>query len=102
MGEATALHNTALGKEDRAGLIVALALHLGVVALLLFQPAPMPSPPREERMTVRLASEVSLAATSPNPALAARAALAPPLSDRDHRAPATRDDRHAPQRCGPA
>lgn len=76
MGEATTLH-----KEDRAGLIVAVALHVGVVALLLFQPAPPPFPEREERMTVSLASEVSLEATSPNPAPEARAAIAPTLSD---------------------
>lgn len=76
MGEATTLH-----KEDRAGLLVAVALHVGVVALLLFQPAPPPFPDREERMTVSLASDVSLAATSPNPSPEARAAIAPTLSD---------------------
>ena len=76
MGEAIALH-----KEDRAGLVVALALHAGVVAALLFQPAPLPIPDFEPRMTVSLASEVSLDATSPNPAPDARAAIAPVLSD---------------------
>lgn len=76
MQEATTLHN-----EDRAGLLVAVALHVSVVALLLFQPASPPFPEREERMTVSLASEVSLAATSPNPSPEARAAIAPTLSD---------------------
>lgn len=76
MGEATALR-----REDSAGLIVAVALHVGVVALLLFQPAPPPMIEREERMTVSLASEVSLEATSPRPSPDARAAIAPTLSD---------------------
>jgi len=76
MGEATALH-----KEDRAGLVVAAALHVGVVALLLYQPGFEPVPDFEERMTVSLATEVSLEATSPRPAPDARAAIAPTVSD---------------------
>lgn len=76
MGEAHALH-----KEDSAGLAVAVALHVGVVALLLVQPGPPPVPDFEQRMTVSLASEVSLEATAPDPAPDARAAIAPVLSD---------------------
>jgi len=76
MGEATALH-----KEDTAGLIVAAALHAGVVALLWYQPPFEPVPDFEERMTVNLATEVSLEATSPASSPEARAAIAPTLSD---------------------
>lgn len=76
MGEATALRS-----EDRAGLLVAVALHVGVVALLVLQPAPAAIADFEERMTVSLASEVSLEATAPRPSAEARAAIAPTLSD---------------------
>ena len=64
--------------SDGAGIIVALALHAGVVALLLLQPGI-----REEvlelpeRMTVNLATEVSLESTAPDPVAVARAASAP-------------------------
>ncbi len=76
MGETATLR-----AEDTAGLMVAVVLHAGVVALLLLKPAPLPMADFEERMTVSLASEVSLEATAPNPAPDARAAIAPSLSD---------------------
>ncbi|MEM7689250.1 MAG: energy transducer TonB [Pseudomonadota bacterium] len=74
MGEAAALRT-----EDSAGLAVAVALHVGVVALLVLQPAPPPMIDFEERMTVSLASEVSLAATAPEAVVESRAAIAPTL-----------------------
>ncbi|MEM1194481.1 MAG: energy transducer TonB [Pseudomonadota bacterium] len=76
----------ARNREDRAGLVIAVALHLGVVGLLLLQPAPLPFADFEERMTVSLASEVSLEATSPRPAPETRASIASTLSD-EARAP---------------
>lgn len=76
MGETTALRS-----EDRAGLLVAVALHAGVVGLLLFQPGPSFAPDRPQRMTVSLASEVSLEATGPRVVPESRAAIAPTLSD---------------------
>lgn len=81
MGDAIARN-----REDRAGLVIAVALHLGVVGLLLLQPAPPPFADFEERMTVSLASEVSLEATSPRPAPETRASIASTLSD-ETRAP---------------
>ncbi len=71
----------ALRREDSTGLVVAVGLHVAVVALLLFQPGPAPIPRMPERMNVSLASEVSLEATSPAPSPEAREAIAPTLSD---------------------
>lgn len=76
MGEAITLR-----REDSAGLTVAVALHAGVVALLLLQPGPPPIPAIPQRMTVSLASEVSLKATAARPSPETRAAIAPTLSD---------------------
>ncbi|MEM8725233.1 MAG: energy transducer TonB [Pseudomonadota bacterium] len=67
--------------EDRAGLAVAVVLHVAVVAVLLFQPVreQVFTPP--ERITVSLASEVSLEATAPVPVPESRAAIAPTLGE---------------------
>ncbi|MEL6877153.1 MAG: energy transducer TonB [Pseudomonadota bacterium] len=67
--------------EERIGLLVALALHVGVVALLLFQPVRDELVAIPERMTVSLASEVSLESTAPDPVAESRAAIAPEPSD---------------------
>ncbi|MGB3470786.1 MAG: energy transducer TonB [Erythrobacter sp.] len=67
-------------KEERAGLIVAVTLHVGVVALLLLQPVSKSLVDIPERMTVSLASEVSLEATAPQIVPESRAAIAPTLS----------------------
>ncbi|MFL0355769.1 energy transducer TonB [Erythrobacter sp. GH1-10] len=67
--------------EDRVAIPVAIVLHLAVMALLLFQPSRGDVLDIPERMTVSLASEVSLEATAPNPAEDSRAAMAPELSD---------------------
>lgn len=69
-------------QEDKVGLGVAVLLHVLLAAAfalqLLFAPAPF-SPP--ERVTVSLASEVSLASTAPNPSDESRASIAPTLSE---------------------
>ncbi len=69
--------------EERTGLIVAVALHLAVLAALVIQAffAPTPILPKPERMTVNLAEEVGLEATAPDPVPESRAAIAPELSD---------------------
>ncbi len=67
--------------EDRAGLTVAVVLHVAVVALLVFQPVRQEVFSAPERMTVNLASEVSLESTAPDPVLESRAALAPTLGE---------------------
>lgn len=68
-------------KEERLGLAVALGLHLALLAVLLIQPARDHVLDREERMTVSLASDVSLASTAPDPVAESRAALAPELGE---------------------
>ncbi|MEO0906641.1 MAG: energy transducer TonB [Pseudomonadota bacterium] len=76
------MHESAFHKEDKIGLLVALALHvllaLALVLQMFFTPQPFPMP---QRVSVSLASEVSLEASAPNPALESRAAIAPTLSD---------------------
>lgn len=68
--------------EDRVGLLVAVVLHgLLVIALAtqaLFAPEAQPIP---NRMTVSLATEVSLESTAPNPVAESRAAIAPTLAE---------------------
>ena len=76
------MQESALHKEDKIGLLVALALHvllaLAMVLQMFFTPQPFTMP---QRVSVSLASEVSLEASAPNPALESRAAIAPTLSD---------------------
>ena len=68
--------------EDGVGLLVAIVLHVLLVAVLaaqiFFAPSERPIP---ERMTVSLATEVSLESTAPDPVAESRAAIAPTLSD---------------------
>lgn len=68
-------------KEDRAGLVVAVVLHVAVVAVLLLQPVRDELAPMPDRMTVSLATEVSLESTAPNPIPESRAAIAPTLGE---------------------
>ncbi len=76
-------------QEDSAGLVVAIALHACVVALLLMQPARDAVLEIPERMTVSLSSEVSLESTAPDPVPESRAAIAPTLSADPAPAPAS-------------
>jgi outer membrane biosynthesis protein TonB len=55
-----------LRREERIALIVALALHAGLVAVLVWQPA-APPPPLPERMTVTLTDQLGPVSTSPEP-----------------------------------
>ncbi len=69
-------------KEDKVGLGAAIVLHVLLVAVLALQIAfatpRMVTPPR---MTVNLATEVSLESAAPEPVTESRAAIAPTLSD---------------------
>ena len=65
--------------EERVALVLALAAHVGVAALLVMRPAaPPPAPPR--RMEVTLADDVGLQASAPSHAPAA-ADLTPVLGE---------------------
>ena len=83
--------NTALRPEDRIGLVAAAALHVALIAILALQFAITPDPPPiQQRMTVSLASEISLASTAPDPVPESRAATAPTLAETP--APPTRSE----------
>ncbi len=77
----------ALRTDERIGLGVAIVLHVALVAVLVIQPGKDKVPPLPERMTVSLASDVSLAATAPELVADSRAAVAPTLSDQPQPAP---------------
>jgi len=74
-------------REERIGLAVAFVLHVLLVIVLLVQPDHTPTIRPAERMTVNLASEVSMEATAPDPVAESRAAMAPTLSDNPAPAP---------------
>jgi len=70
-----------LRPEERAGLLLALAAHAGLVAwLALKPPAPAPLPP-PERMTVTLSDQIAARSTSPDPSAQAAPAVAPVLAE---------------------
>lgn len=66
----------ALSHEDFAGLALAVALHCGLLALLVLHPAEIRRSPLPERITVTLSEEVGLQSTSPEP----QAQAAPPAA----------------------
>ncbi|MFZ9395494.1 MAG: energy transducer TonB [Erythrobacter sp.] len=76
-----AMEAKALRREEKTGLAVALVLHLLLAGVLLLKPAPGEGIDRPERMTVSLATEVSLRSTAPDPAAESRAAMAPELAE---------------------
>ena len=77
-----------LRSDERAGLLVALILHLLILAALFVQGLlPAPSFDKPERMTVSLAEDVGLEATAPDPVAESREAVAPTLSDSPAPAP---------------
>jgi protein TonB len=72
-----------LRAEEKTGLMLALFLHLALLAALVLQllfKLPPPPPPIE-RVTVSLAEEVGLEAQAPEPVPESRAAIAPTLSE---------------------
>ncbi len=54
-----------ISRGEAGGLAVAVALHAGLLALLVMRPSPRPLP-EPERMSVTLADDVGLEATSPS------------------------------------
>lgn len=73
---------SAFRSEDRIGLLVAVVLHVALIVALAMQVLFSPSMPEiPQRMTVSLATEVSLESTAPEPVAESRAAIAPTLSD---------------------
>lgn len=70
----------ALKPEERAGLAVAVVLHVALVAMLLLQPKANPQVKVPERVTVSLVEDVGLQSTSPS-AAQSQAAVAPTLSE---------------------
>lgn len=76
------MERTGIRTEERTGLIVAVVLHLLLLAALFIQGLlPAPTFERTERMTVSLAEDVGLEATAPDPVTESRASIAPQLSD---------------------
>ncbi|MEP5938155.1 MAG: energy transducer TonB [Erythrobacter sp.] len=71
----------ALPREERFGLAIAVGLHVLLLLVLVFQPAPDELLERPERMTVSLASDIGLEETAPVIVPESRAAIAPNLSD---------------------
>lgn len=77
----------ALRSEERIGLIIALAAHVALVAVLVLRP-PAPAPfPVPERMTVTLSDDVALTSTSPEPAAQPAPDEAPVLGEAPPPAP---------------
>lgn len=77
-----------LSREERVGLGIAVALHVALVAVLLFQPRAADPPEIPERMTVSFAEDVGPVAEAPDPVAESRAAIAPTLSEEPAPAPA--------------
>lgn len=77
------MQNRDLGGEERIGLVVAIAAHAALLALIIWHPpmaAPIPTP---ERITVTLSDDVGLTSTSPEPnARTAAPDVAPTLGER--------------------
>ena len=92
------MERTGIRTEERTGLLIAVGLHLALLAALLVQ-ALMPAAeiPRTERMTVSLAEDVGLEATAPDPVPESRAAIAPELSDTPAPAPEMLEAPDTPQ-----
>ena len=92
------MERTGIRTEERTGLLIAVGLHLALLAALLVQ-ALMPTAeiPRTERMTVSLAEDVGLEATAPEPVPESRAAIAPELSDSPAPAPEMLEAPDTPQ-----
>lgn len=57
---------SALNREERIGLAIALAAHVALGAVLIARPAAEPTIPLPERMTVTLSEDVGLTSTAPS------------------------------------
>lgn len=88
------METRALRQDEKWGLGVAVGLHLALAAVLLFQPGPSDPFEIPERMTVSLATDVSLSSTAPEIAPDSRATMAPTVSD-EVQAPVEQSDGEA-------
>ena len=82
--------------EERTGLVVAVVLHVALVAMLLLQPEPARQLKTPERMTVSLVEDVGLTSTGPVVTQKTQAAVAPTISE-DIAPPAPPEPTPAPQ-----
>ncbi|WP_226634397.1 TonB C-terminal domain-containing protein [Novosphingobium profundi] len=71
----------ALRKDEGVGLVVAVVLHAGLLAVLLLRPAPEEIVPRPERIEVSISDEVGMTSTSPDPFSQAAPDMAPTLGE---------------------
>ena len=85
----------ASNRDERIGLLVALILHMSVVAAFVIQPIRQEVLDAPERMTVSLVTDVSLTSTAPNPVSESRAALAPELAEETQEAVEAVQDQQA-------
>jgi outer membrane biosynthesis protein TonB len=69
-----------LRREERIGLGIAVALHVGLAGAFLVQSTNREPVPSVEKMTVSLATDVGLEATAPEPVPESAAAIAPTLA----------------------
>ena len=70
-----------LSAEEKIGVVVAIALHAGLVAWLALAPSRSTFKPPPDRMTVSLSEEVAPEATSPEPPAQAAPETAPTLGE---------------------
>jgi outer membrane biosynthesis protein TonB len=71
----------AMRGDERIGLGVAIAAHIGLVALLVWRPPSAPIIPPPERMTVTFSDNVGLTSTSPEPMANAAPDMAPTIGE---------------------
>ena len=75
------LERPGMSREERIGLAIAIAAHVGLVAWLALAPSRSTFQPPPERMTVSLSDEVAPEATSPEPLAQAAPETAPTLGE---------------------
>lgn len=73
--------SVSLIREERIGLIVALAAHAALVVLLVLRPPVSISVPPPERITVTLSEDIGLTSTSPDPTAQPAPDQAPELGE---------------------
>ena len=66
---------------DALALIVAIALHVALIAALLLQGTTRQPLPEPKRITVNFAEEVGMTSTAPDPVQESQASVAPELGD---------------------